>query len=280
MRDSAAYAGERLLIRPSPPWRTVDLRELWRYRELLFFLVWRDVKVRYKQTFMGMAWAIIQPLMATILFAFFFGRIAKLPSDGIPYPLFAYAGLLPWTFFAGAVTNGSNSLVGSTHLITKVYFPRLLLPLAAIVTVLFDFFVALLMLGPLLVWKRVTPSPAALVWVPLVMFVAVLLAAGLSIWLSALVARFRDLRHVIPFLVQIWMFGTPIVYPLSFVPERWRWLVSLNPMTGVVEAFRGAVFGRPFAVVPLVYAAVLAVVLIATGSIYFRRLERMVADVI
>ena len=270
----------RLVIEPSSPWRTVDFRELWRYRELLFFLVWRDVKVRYKQTVMGMAWAIIQPLMATILFAFFFGRIARLPSDGIPYPLFAYAGLLPWTFFASAVTNGSVSLVGSTHLITKVYFPRLLLPLAAVATVLFDFFVALLMLGPLMIWKGMSPSSGALVWVPLVMLVAVLLAGGLSIWLSALVARFRDLRHVIPFAVQIWMFATPIVYPLSFVPERWRGLVSLNPMTGVVEAFRAAIFGRPVAVGPLMIAAVMALALIATGSIYFRRLERMVADVI
>jgi lipopolysaccharide transport system permease protein len=270
MADSAP-----LVIEPSSPWRGVDLGELWRYRELLFFLVWRDVKVRYKQTVMGMAWAIIQPLMATVLFAFFFGRIAKLPSDGIPYPLFAYAGLLPWTFFANAVTAGSNSLIGSTHLITKVYFPRLLLPLASVATVLFDFFVALLML-----WKGVAPSAGALLWLPLVMLVAVLLAVGLSIWLGALVARFRDLRHVIPFAVQIWMFATPIVYPLSFVPPRWRPLVSLNPMTGVVEAFRAAVFGRPFAAGPLAVTVVMAIALIVTGSIYFRRLERMVADLI
>lgn len=275
MSDSAP-----LVIAPSSPWRGVDLGELWRYRELLFFLVWRDVKVRYKQTVMGMAWAIIQPLMATVLFAFFFGRIAKLPSDGIPYPLFAYAGLLPWTFFANAVTAGSNSLIGSTHLITKVYFPRLLLPLASVATVLFDFFVALLMLVPLMIWKGVAPSAGALLWLPLVMLVAVLLAVGLSIWLGALVARFRDLRHVIPFAVQIWMFATPIVYPLSFVPPRWRPLVSLNPMTGVVEAFRAAVFGRPFAAGPLAITVVMAIALIVTGSIYFRRLERMVADLI
>jgi lipopolysaccharide transport system permease protein len=275
MSDSAP-----LVIEPSSPWRSVDLGELWRYRELLFFLVWRDVKVRYKQTVMGMAWAIIQPLMATVLFAFFFGRIAKLPSDGIPYPLFAYAGLLPWTFFANAITAGSNSLIGSTHLITKVYFPRLLLPLSSVATVFFDFLVALLMLGALLLWKGVSPSPAAVLWLPLVMLVAILLATGLSIWLGALVARFRDLRHVVPFAVQIWMFATPIVYPLSFVPARWRALVSLNPMTGVVEAFRAAVFGRPFAAAPLLIAIAMSLLLIVTGSIYFRRLERMVADLI
>jgi len=269
-----------LVIEPSSPWRGVDVAELWRYRELLYFLVWRDVKVRYKQTILGMAWAIVQPLMAMIIFAFFFGRIAKLPSDGIPYPLFAYAGLLPWTFFASAVNSGSMSLVGSTHLITKVYFPRLLLPLAAVATVLFDFFIALLMLIPLMIWKRIVPSPLALVWVPLVMIVTLLLVAGISIWLSALVARFRDLRHVIPFAVQIWMFATPIVYPLSFVPPRWRALVIANPMTGIVETFRASIFGRPFAVEALVIALVIALVLIATGSIYFRRLERMVADVI
>jgi lipopolysaccharide transport system permease protein len=275
MPDSAP-----LVIQPSSPWRSVDLAELWRYRELLFFLVWRDVKVRYKQTVLGMAWAIIQPLMATVLFAFFFGRIAKLPSDGIPYPLFAYAGLLPWTFFANAIMAGSNSLIGSTHLITKVYFPRLLLPLASVATVLFDFFVALLMLGPLLFWKGIAPSPAVIVWLPLIMIVAVLLAVGLSIWLGALVARFRDLRHVVPFAVQIWMFATPIVYPLSFVPPKWRALVSLNPMTGIVESFRAAVFGRAVAVVPLAIAFGISLALIVTGSIYFRRLERMVADLI
>jgi lipopolysaccharide transport system permease protein len=275
MPDSAP-----LVIQPSSPWRSVDLAELWRYRELLFFLVWRDVKVRYKQTVLGMAWAIIQPLMATVLFAFFFGRIAKLPSDGIPYPLFAYAGLLPWTFFANAIMAGSNSLIGSTHLITKVYFPRLLLPLASVATVLFDFFVALLMLGPLLFWKGIAPSPAVIVWLPLIMIVAVLLAVGLSIWLGALVARFRDLRHVVPFAVQIWMFATPIVYPLSFVPPKWRALVSLNPMTGIVESFRAAVFGRTVAVVPLAIAFGFSLALIVTGSIYFRRLERMVADLI
>jgi lipopolysaccharide transport system permease protein len=277
---SSEGSAETLVIEASSPWRGVDMRELWHYRELLFFFVWRDVKVRYKQTTLGMAWAIIQPLMGALVFAFFFGRVAHLPSDGIPYPLFAYAGLLPWTFFANAVTAGSGSLIGSAHLITKVYFPRLFVPLSSVATVLVDFFFALLMLGPLLMWKRIVPSPSALLWIPIVLAVTLLFAMGLSIWLSALVARFRDLRHIIPFVVQLWMFATPIIYPLSFVPEKWRPLVAANPMAGVVETFRGAIFGRPILVDGLLWTAAAGVVLIVTGSIYFRRLERMVADVI
>ncbi len=268
-----------IVIEPTSSWRGIDFRELWRYRELLYFFVWRDVKVRYKQTVLGVAWAVIQPLFAMMIFAFFFGRIARLPSDGVPYPLFTFAGLLPWTFFANALTSGSQSLLGSAQLVSKVFFPRILVPISAVTTTLVDFGFALLMLGPLLLWHRAIPSSAALIGIPLAMLVAYLLVLGLSIWLSALVVAYRDLRHVIPFVTQIWMFATPIVYSLSLVPEQWRGLVMLNPMVSVVETFRNALFGRPMPLGALAWSAVLAVVLIATGSIYFRRLERSFVDV-
>jgi lipopolysaccharide transport system permease protein len=269
-----------IVIEPSSAWRPVDLREVWQYRELLFFFVWRDVKVRYKQTVLGITWAVIQPLFAMVIFAFFFGRIAKLPSDGLPYPLFAYAGLLPWTLFANAVTNGSNSLISSSNLVTKVYFPRILVPIAAVTTGLVDFALALLMLVPLMLFMHFRPSPAALIVIPVSTALAFLTAAALATWLSALVVRFRDLRHVVPFLVQLWMFATPIIYPLSMVPAKWRWLVNLNPMAPIVEAFRGSLSGRPVDVRGLEWAAVLGVLLIISGSVYFRRLERLFADTI
>lgn len=269
-----------LVIRPSPAWRTIDLAEVWRYRELLYFFVWRDVKVRYKQTSLGILWALLQPLTAMIIFAFIFGRVVRVQSDGIPYPLFSYVGLLPWTFFSGAFLAGSQSLLTNTHLITKVYFPRILVPVSSVAAVLFDFLIQLVLVIPLMLWYKRVPSPGALFWAPLTIVVALLLALGFSIWVSALIVRYRDLRHAISFLVQIWMFATPIVYPMSMVPEKWRPLIALNPMAGVVEAFRRSVFGQPVPVMPLLWAAAVAVVMIVTGSIYFRRIERMVADVV
>ncbi len=269
-----------IIIEPSSPWRGVDLRELWRYRELLYFFVWRDVKVRYKHTFLGVAWAVIQPLLATIIFAFFFGGIARMPSDGMPYSIFVYAGLLPWTFLANAVTSGSVSLIGSSHLVTKIYFPRLFVPFASVATAFFDSLVATLMLVPLMFWQRVVPSPWSLFWIPVALLATLLLATGLSIWTSALVARFRDLRHVVPFVVQLWMFATPIVYPLSFVPVKWRTVVTLNPMAGVVETFRSGLAGRMVVAQGVLWAAIAGTALIFTGSVYFRRLERMVADLL
>jgi lipopolysaccharide transport system permease protein len=271
---------ELLVIEASPSWRAIDLREVWRYRELLYFFVWRDVKVRYKQTALGITWAVIQPLFAMIVFAFFFGRVAKLPSDGIPYPVFAYAALLPWTFFSNAVSTGSLSVIGSGNLVTKVYFPRILIPIAAVSTGIVDFALALVMLFPLLLVFHMTPSVGAVIWVPLTIVIALLLAFGVSAWLSALVVRYRDLRYVVPFVVQIWMFATPIIYPLSMVPLRYRWLVNLNPMAPLVEAFRASIFGRPIAAETLIWPVVLAIALIVTGSVYFRHLERIFADVI
>ncbi len=268
-----------LVIEPSPAWRPVDLGEVWRYRELLYFFVWRDVKVRYKQTVLGVSWAVIQPLFAMIIFAFFFGRVAKLPSDGIPYPLFTYAGLLPWTFFANGVTSGAQSMVGNSNLITKVYFPRILVPMSATATGLVDFCFAFLMLAPLMALHHAMPAAAAFYVIPITIVITFLLIFGLSVWLSAMVVRFRDVRHVVPFAVQIWMFATPIVYPLSMIPAKWRSLVALNPMVPIVESFRGSLFGRPIDVMGLGWSTFVAVALILSGSIYFRRLERLFADV-
>jgi homopolymeric O-antigen transport system permease protein len=277
---SPDVSADVLIIESSSPWRSIDLQEAWRYRELLFFFVWRDVKVRYKQTFLGILWAVLQPLFSMLIFAFVFGRVARLPSDGIPYALFAYAGLLPWTFFTNAVTSGALSLVSSANLVSKIYFPRILIPIAAVATGIVDFAIAALMLIPLLFVYRTVPSPMALGWIPAAVLVALMLGFGLSVWLSALVARYRDLRHAVPFATQLWMFATPIVYPLSMMPARWRWVIALNPMTGVVEAFRRSLFGRPVDAGPLLWALLLALALIVTGSIYFRRTERMVADVL
>ncbi len=269
-----------LVIQRSSAWRGIDFREVWRYREMLYFLVWRDVKVRYKQTTLGITWALIQPLLGMIVLAFVFGRVAKLPSEGIPYPLFSFAGILPWTFFSNAVTNGSLSVVTSGNLLTKVYFPRILIPVASVLTALVDFFIAAVMLVPLFIHYHFVPDVRLVYGLPIAMAVCIAFALGLSIVLSALVVRYRDLRHAIPFVMQIWMFATPIVYSLSVVPLKYRWAIDLNPMAPVIEAFRRSIFGGPIGTSGLVWAAAVAVVLIFAGSIYFRHLERIFADVI
>jgi homopolymeric O-antigen transport system permease protein len=266
-------------IEPASGLRSIQLRELWAYRELLYFLVWRDIKVRYKQTALGAAWAVLQPLLTMGVFAIFLGRLAHVPSDGLPYPLFSFCGLVPWTFFATAVTSGAASVVGSQQLVSKVYFPRLLVPLAATMTPLVDFAIALATLGLMLAWYHVTPA-AAIVWLPLLTLFAVVTAFAVSLWLSALMVAYRDVRYVVPFFIQFWMFATPIAYPASLVPERWRALYGLNPMTGVVEGFRWALVGGA-APGPVLFASVVAVaLLLASGLLFFRRLEGTFADVI
>lgn len=247
---------------------------------MLYFLVWRDVKVRYKQTALGITWALIQPLLGMIVLAFVFGRVAKLPSEGIPYPLFAFAGMLPWTFFSNAVTNGSMSVVTSGNLLTKVYFPRILIPVATVLTALVDFLIAAVMLLPLFLYYRYVPSVRLIYGLPIAMAVCLAFALGLSIALSGLVVRYRDLRHAIPFVMQIWMFGTPIVYSMSVVPAKYRWVLNINPMAPVIEAFRRWVFGGEIGTAGLLWAAAAAVVLMLAGSVYFRHLERIFADVI
>jgi len=266
-------------IEPASGLRSIQLRELWAYRELLYFLVWRDIKVRYKQTALGAAWAVLQPLLTMGVFAIFLGRLAHVPSDGLPYPLFSFCGLVPWTFFATAVTSGAASVVGSQQLVSKVYFPRLLVPLAATMTPLVDFAIALATLGLMLAWYHVAPA-AAIVWLPALTLFAVVTAFAVSLWLSALMVAYRDVRYVVPFFIQFWMFATPIAYPASLVPDRWRLLYGLNPMTGVVEGFRWALVGGA-APGSVLFASVVAVtLLLASGLLFFRRLEGTFADVI
>jgi lipopolysaccharide transport system permease protein len=276
---STQPAGYVVDIEPSSGMRPIQVRELWTYRELLYFLVWRDIKVRYKQTVLGAVWAILQPVMTMAVFALFLGRLAHVPSDGLPYPLFSFSGLVPWTYFATAVTGGAMSVVGSQQLISKVYFPRLLVPMAATATPLVDFAIAMATLGAMLAWYRVAPG-AAVVWLPLLILLAAATAFAVSLWLSALMVVYRDVRYVVPFFMQFWMFATPVAYPASLVPEKWRLLYGLNPMTGVIEGFRWALVGGPApGPVVLVSAAAVAVLLV-TGLFFFRRLEGTFADVI
>ena len=256
------------------------LRELWNYRELLFILVWRDIKVRYKQTALGALWAILQPVLATVVFSIFFGRFAKVPSDGIPYPVFAYVGLLPWQLFAYALNESANSLVSNQNLIRKVYFPRLVIPLSAILAGLVDFAIAFVVLLGLF-WKyHIVPS-ASLVVLPVFILLAVASALAMGLWLSALNVQYRDVRYTIPFLTQLWLFATPVVYPSSLVPAKWRALYGLNPMAGVVEGFRWALLGKAANPGPLVWvSAGMVVLLLLGGVIYFRRMESTFADIV
>jgi lipopolysaccharide transport system permease protein len=256
------------------------LGELWAYRELLYFLVWRDIKVRYKQTLLGAAWAIIQPVLTMVVFTLFFGNLAKVPSDGIPYPLFAFAGLVPWTLFAYSLTESSSSLVTNQNLITKVYFPRLIIPLASVLSGLVDFAISFAVLIVLMLYYGVVPQLAVLT-VPLFVIFAVLAALSIGIWLSALNVEFRDVRYTIPFLTQVWMFITPLAYASSLVPAKWQLIYGLNPMAGVVEGFRWALLGKTAAPGLLLAASIPAVILLLIGgSYYFRRMERTFADVV
>jgi lipopolysaccharide transport system permease protein len=267
-------------IEPSVGWLSLHLRELWTYRDLLYFLIWRDVKVRYKQTVIGAAWAVLQPLLTMLTFLLVFRKLAKVPSDGLPYPIFAYTALLPWGLFSGAVTRSSSSIVGQSHLISKVYFPRLAVPISATLSGLVDFAVAFTLLGIMMAWYRVIPSWNVLA-LPIFLLFALITALGVGLWTSALNVYYRDVGHAIPFLMQLWMFATPIGYPVSLVPEKWRLLFSLNPLAGVIEGFRWALLGKEspdFAVITCSGIAVIA--LLFTGIVYFKRMERTFADVI
>jgi lipopolysaccharide transport system permease protein len=268
------------VIQPKRGWVALGLQELWEYRELLYFLTWREVKVRYKQTALGAAWAIIQPLFTMLIFSLFFGRLAKMPSDGIPYPLFSLAGLVPWTFFTNGVTQSSNSLVGSSNLITKVYFPRLTIPLSAVLSGFVDFAIAFVLLLGMMIRYSVSPT-SNLLWMPVFLLLAFVTALGAGLWLSALNVEYRDVRYVVPFLTQLWMFGTPIVYPSSLLKEPWRSLYGLNPMAGVVEGFRWALLGVRAEMGAMVWVSALAaLLLLASGAFYFRRMETTFADVV
>ncbi len=265
-------------IGPSKGWIGLNLNEVWDYRELLYFLVWRDLKVRYKQTAIGVGWVIIQPLFTMLVFSIFFGHLAKIPSEGLPYPLFYYCALLPWMYFATALTNATNTVVEQEKVITKVYFPRVLLPLSAVLSGLVDFAVSLVMLIGMMIFYRMTPKPTAFL-VPAFLVLAVATALGVGLWLSALNALYRDVRYVISFLVQFWLFASPVAYPSTLVPERWRWLYGLNPMAGVIEGFRWSLtgHGQPPGVLLVVSSAMVAVILVG-GLIYFNSMEGTIAD--
>ena len=278
--SSAIVTSDVHLICPSTGWVGINPRELWDYRELLYFLVWRSLKVRYKQTILGVTWAFLQPLMAMLIFSVFFGRLAKIPSDGVPYPVFAYCGLLPWQLFSLAVTECGNSLVGNQHLITKVYFPRLIIPIAGVVAGTVDFAIAFALLLAMQVYYGIYPG-GRLLFFPVFILFALVTALAIGIWLSALNVKYRDVRYVIPFLTQFWMFATPVAYPSSLVPARWRPLVGLNPMAGVVEGFRWALLGTRSGTGPLMLVSALIVLLmLLAGITYFRSTERTFADLI
>jgi lipopolysaccharide transport system permease protein len=278
MADAAALPIS--VIRPSTGFLKLNLGEVWRYRELLYFLVWRDIKVRYKQTALGAAWAVLQPVMTMVVFSIFFGRLAKVPSDGIPYPIFAFAALLPWQLFAFALSESSNSLVSNQNLITKVYFPRLVVPMSSVLAGLVDFAIAFVVLLGMMLYYGIVPTRAIVV-LPLFVLLAVMTALSVGLWLSALNVKFRDVRYTIPFLTQLWMFATPVAYPSSLVPQRWRALYGLNPMAGVVEGFRWVLLGKTVGPGPLLWVSIGAVfVLLAGGLIYFRRTESTFADIV
>ncbi len=269
-----------VVIEPRKRLLHLDLKAIWEYRELLYFLVWRDLKVRYKQTVIGAGWAILQPLMTMAIFTVVFGTFAQIPSDGIPYPIFAYSALLPWNLFANSLTRGGTSIVGNAQLISKIYFPRLLLPLSGVLSPIVDFAVSFVILAAMMIWFGTVPTWGVLA-LPLFLLLALLTALAVGLWLSALNVRYRDVGHTIPFLVQLWLFASPVAYPVSLVPEKWRVLYSLNPMAGVIEGFRWALLGKEspdFGVIAVSAAMVFALLL--PGIVYFRYTERTFADVV
>ncbi len=267
-------------IEPAAGWTPLRLGELWAYRELLFFLVWRDVKVRYKQTLLGGAWAVIQPFFTMLVFSLFFGRLAKVPSDGIPYPIFAYAALVPWTFFANGLAQSANSLVGSSNLIKKVYFPRLAVPISTVLSEAVDFCLAFVVLLLMMLYYGIRPTHNVVMLPPLILL-AFVASVGVGLWFSSLNVHYRDVRYVIPFLTQFWMFATPIAYPSSLLSPKWRVVYGLNPMVGVVEGFRWALLGSGAAPGPIVaVSAAAAVIVLVTGAYQFRRMERTFADLL
>jgi lipopolysaccharide transport system permease protein len=276
---AAALAVNEMLIRPSHGWASLKLRELWEYRELLYFLAWRDIKIRYRQAILGIAWAVVQPLLTMLLFWFLFSRLAGIKSDGIPYPIFAFSALLLWTFFSNAITNSSNSLVGSSHLITKVYFPRMIIPIAAVGAGLLDLVISLPLLAVLGFYYGVNLNWTILM-VPVLILLTICLAVGVGMWLSALNVKYRDIRFALPFLVQLWMFASPIIYPSSMLPGKWRWLLRLNPLTGIIENFRASLFGREFDWAALGISAVITIAVLVYSAYAFRRVEKRFADIV
>jgi lipopolysaccharide transport system permease protein len=283
MAELASFPDSReatVVIEPHKRLLHLDLKAIWEYRELLYFLVWRDLKVRYRQTAIGIGWVVLQPLLTMAIFTAIFGRFAQIPSDGLPYPIFAYSALLPWNLFASSLTRGGESVVGNAQLISKIYFPRLLLPLSGILSPIVDFAISFVILVVMMIWFGTLPTWGVLA-LPLFLLLAVLTALAVGLWLSALNVRYRDVGHTIPFVIQLWMFASPIVYPVSLVPEKWRLLYSLNPMAGVIEGFRWALLGKEspdFVVITI--SALMVLALLLPGIVYFKYTERTFADVV
>ena len=270
-----------VVIQPSKSWVALNLRDLWSYRELLYFLTWRDVKVRYKQTVLGVLWAVLQPLLTMLISTLIFGRLGGFGAHtgGIPYPIFAYAGLLPWTFFSNAITTSGNSLVGSANLITKVYFPRMIIPGAAVAAGLVDFFIAFVLLIGLMLYYQVTLTWNLLLF-PALVFLTALLATGVGMWLSALNVKYRDIRFALPFIVQLWMFLSPVFYPSSILPAKWRWAFQLNPLAGLIDGYRSSLFGLPIDWTALGVSTLITIILLVYSAYSFRRMEKTFADVV
>ena len=270
------------IMRITPPtrWWVLPFGELWDFRELIYFFVWRDIKIRYKQTAIGAAWAVLQPLLTMLIFSLFFGKLAHIPSEGLPYPIFYYSALLPWMYFAASLQNATNTIVENQRVITKVYFPRLALPLSSVLSGLVDFGVSFVMFVILMIYYGIRPTMAT-IWFPLFIVLAVLTALGVGLWLSALNALYRDVRYVLPFLVQFWMFASPVAYPASLVPQKWRWLYGLNPMAGVIEGVRWSLTGHSSPPGRLIFVSAAAVIiLLVSGVAYFQKVETTVADVV
>jgi lipopolysaccharide transport system permease protein len=270
----------KLIIRPRKGWAFPDLREVWEFRELVYFFAWRDVKVRYKQTVLGAGWAVIQPFFTMIVFTIFFGNLAKIPSEGVPYPIFSYAALVPWTYFGNALTQSSSSMVTNRQIITRVYFPRIIIPIGVMLSGLVDFSISFLVLLGMMVYYHIVPT-VAIMFLPLLVLLSMATALGVGLWLSALNALYRDVQYVVPFLVQFWLFATPIAYPSTLVPEFWRPILGLNPMAGVVEGFRLALLGSQVDVGLMFYVSLALVAFILVGGLlYFNRMERIFADMV
>jgi lipopolysaccharide transport system permease protein len=269
------------LIQPVKGWVSLGLRELWEYRELLYFITWRDIQVRYRQTILGASWAILNPFFTMVVFSIFFGNLAKIQSNGLPYPIFSYTALLPWFFFSNGLSRSANSIVGSANLIKKVYFPRLVIPVSTVIGGIPDFLLSLIVLVGMMLYYSIYPSAISLLWLPLFLLLALVSSLGVGLWLSALNTQYRDVRYIVPFITQIWLYATPVVYPTNLLPDRWRLIYGLNPMVGVVEGFRWALLNsgnRPDATILI--SAAMAVFLTFSGAFYFRRTERVFADVV
>ena len=269
------------IIKPSKGWVGLKLNDLWIYRELVYFLTWRDIKVRYKQSVLGILWAILKPFMAMVVFTIFFGNFAKIPSDGVPYPIFSYTATLPWELFAAALGVASRSMVSNSNMVSKIYFPRMIIPLASVMSSVVDFFIGFTILIGMMIFYKVTPS-IAILWLPLLILLALVTALGVGFWSSALMVRYRDVGYIMPFIANLWMYLTPVVYPSSMIPEKWRLLYALNPMTGVVEGFRYALLGTTQSISAgmLLVSSAIAVIVLISGMFYFRRMEKQFADMI